>query len=124
MIPTLSLAPAQLQEVNGTDYTKISVHLDAQILSANKVRRKVNGWLSMEVGDRLLAGEPELIIGEPLYWRIPLHWTSPTKGLLKDRVTDVLINAISGEIIDPLNKITEIQRNVKRAARTLRTAVA
>jgi hypothetical protein len=124
MLTTLSLASTQLHEVNGTDYAKISVHLDVQVFSASRVRRKVNGWLVMDVGDRMLAGDPELIIGEPLYWRVPLHWTSPTKGVLEARVADILVDAITGEIVDPLNKILEIQHNVKRAARTLRTAVA
>jgi hypothetical protein len=121
MLSTLGLAPVQLQEVNGTDYTKLSVHIDAQIFSALRVRRKVNGWLAMEVGGRRLAGEPELIIGEPLYWRVPLDWTSPTQGLLEARIAEVLVDATTGEILDPLNKMMEIQRNVKRAARAVRT---
>jgi len=124
MINTLSLAPAQLHELKGTDYANLSVHLDAQIVSATRIRRKVNGWLAMDVGDRMLAGEPELIINERLYWRVPLHWTSPTKGIVEARVAEIFVDAVTCEIIEPLNKIVEIKQNVKRAARTLRTAVA
>ena len=124
MINTLNLDPAHMQEVQGTDYARLSVHLDAQIFSATRVRRKVNGWLAMEVGDRMLAGYPELIINERLCWRVPLHWTSPTKGIVDARVAEIFVDAVTCEIIEPLNKIVEIKQNVKRAARTLRTAVA
>lgn len=124
MSNTLSLAPVQLQNVNGTDYAKVSIHIDVQILSAERVRRKVNGWLAMDVGDRMIAGEPELFIGEQLYWRVPLQWTSPTRGVLEAHIAEVLVDATTGELVDPLNKIVEIQKNVKRAARTLPTAVA
>lgn len=124
MLNTLSLAPAHLQTIHGTDFAKVSIHIDAQIISAARARRKVNGWLAMDVGDRMLAGEPELIIGEPLYWRVPLHWTSPSQGILAAQIAVVMVEATTGDIIDPLNKIREIAENVKRAARPLRTAVA
>ncbi len=124
MINTLKVAPAQVQEINGSEYANLSIHIDAQIFSALRVRRKVNGWLAMDVGDRMLAGEPELIIGEPLYWCVPLDWTSPTRGVLETRIAEVLVDATTGEILDPLNKIMEIQGNVNHAARAVRTTVA
>ena len=91
-------------------------------MSATRARRKANGWLAMEAGDRLLAGEQELVIGEQLRWRVPVHWTSPTKGILEERVHDLMMDAITGEVADPQSQIQKIQRRVQDAARSLRRA--
>lgn len=103
------IASSQLQEVNGTDFAKLSVHLDTQVFSAARIRRKVNGWLALEVGDRMLAGEPELVIDERLCWRVPLQWTSPTVGVLESRIAEVFVDATTSEIIDAQIKMMEIE---------------
>lgn len=104
-----------------TDYADIVLHVNARILSATRVRRKANGWLAMEAGDRLLAGEPELVIDEQLRWRVPVHWTSPTKGILAEHICELLIDAVTGEVPNQQSQIQEIQRRVDDAARSLRS---
>jgi hypothetical protein len=108
-------------ELPETDYADIVLHVNARILSAARVRRKANGWLAMEAGDRLLAGEPELVIDEQLRWRVPIHWTSPTRGILAEHVYDLMIDAVTGEVPNQQLQIQEIQRRVDDAARSLRS---
>jgi hypothetical protein len=103
-----------------SDYADIVLHVTARILSAVRARRKANGWLALEAGDRLLAGIPELVIDEQLRWRVPVHWTSPTKGVLAERIYDLMMDAVTGEVPDPQAQIDEIQRRVADAARSLR----
>jgi hypothetical protein len=74
------LSPGATGNLPETDYADIVLHVRARILSAVRARRKANGWLAMEGGDRLLAGDPELVIDEHLRWRVPVHWTSPKKA--------------------------------------------
>lgn len=103
-----------------TDYADIVLHVNVRIMSATRARRKANGRLAMEAGDRLLAGEPELIIGEQLRWRVPVHWTSPTKGVLVERVYDLMVDAVTGDVPGEQAQIQAIQRRVEDAARSLR----
>jgi hypothetical protein len=118
----LVLSPFTGSSLPETDYADIVLHVNARVMSATRARRKANGWLAMEAGDRLLAGEQELVIGEQLRWRVPVHWTSPTKGILEERVHDLMMDAITGEVADPQSRIQKIQRRVQDAARSLRRA--
>lgn len=104
-----------------TDYADIVLHVNARIVSAARARRKANGWLAMEAGDRLVAGEPELMIDDQLRWRVPVHWTSPTKGLLTERVCDLLLDAATGEVSDPQGQLHTILKRVEDAARSIRS---
>ena len=97
----------------------ISIHVNAVIVSATSVRRSVNGWLLWEVGERLSAGSPELVVGSELLWRIPVRWTSPAKGILAERVCEIYANASDASLINPDAKKQEIHEQVERYARTL-----
>jgi hypothetical protein len=106
-----------------SDYADIVLHVTARILSAVRARRKANGWLAMEAGDRLLAGIPELVIDEQLRWRILVHWTSPTKGVLAERVYDLVMDAVTGEVPDQQAQLDEIRRRVADAASGLSSVI-
>jgi hypothetical protein len=114
----LVLSPSAGGSLPDTDYADIVLHVNARIISAARARRKANGWLAMEAGDRLLAGEPELIIDEQLRWRVPVHWTSPTKGVLAERVHDLMMDAVTGDILGEQAQIKIIQKRVEDAARS------
>ena len=97
----------------------VSIHVSAIVVSAAHVRRSVNGWLLWEVGERLSSGPPELVLGSILRWRIPVRWTSPTQGVLAERVCDVYVDATDGSMIDAEAKKQEIHQQVERYARAL-----
>lgn len=94
------------------DHADVIVHLHARVIAPNRARRAANGWLTLEVGDRMLAGEPELLVGETLIWRVPVRWTSPTRGVLAQNVGQVMIDAVSGEILSTTENIEEMQQRV------------
>src|SRR3954447_22081888 len=100
LMTVMVLLPGATGNLPETDYADIVLHVSARILSAVRARRRANGWLAMEAGDRLLAGDPELVIDEHLRWRVPVHWTSPTKGILVERVYDLVLDAATGEVLD------------------------
>jgi hypothetical protein len=99
------------------DYAEIVLHVNARVISATRVRRKVNGWLALEVGDRVLAGEPELVIDSQLVWRVPVHWTSSTQGILVRHIAAVLVDAVTGEILNQSMQSETILKRVEDAAR-------
>lgn len=113
------LSSAATGNLPESDYADIVLHVSARILSAVRARRKANGWLAMEAGDRLIAGVPELVIDEQLQWRVSVHWTSPTRGVLTERVYDLMMDAVTGEVPDQQAQLEEIQRRVADAARSL-----
>ncbi|MCB0022926.1 MAG: hypothetical protein M9936_32410 [Caldilinea sp.] len=120
---TVLLASAQRSPTEGDDaFTDVIVHINARVVSAARVRRKVNGWLTMEAGDRLLAGEPELMLGERLIWRVPIRWTSPTQGVLARMELAILVDAASGDFAPGSPTSQEIEDHVATLARSLRSA--
>jgi hypothetical protein len=116
---TVAILSSAASSLPDTDYADIVLHVHARIISSARARRKANGWLAMEAGDRLLAGEPELVIDEQLRWRVPVHWTSPTKGVLAERVCDLLLDAVTGNVLDSQSQLQMILRRVEDAARSL-----
>ena len=106
----------------GERFTDVIVHVNARVLSPAQARRKVNGWLALEVGDRLLAGEPELMLAEQLVWRVPVQWTSPTLGMLAHTNILILIDATTGDLLPDSPTPQEIEDHVATLAHTLRSA--
>ena len=102
------------------DHTEVIVHVHARIVASVRARRKVNGWLCLEVGDRMLAGEPELIVGDQLIWRVPVQWTSPTQGVLAQSVGHIMVDAVPGEITSGSPTAQEIQQRVAALAHSIR----
>jgi hypothetical protein len=96
------------------EHAEVIVHIHARVIASVRVRRKVNGWLCLEVGDRMLAGEPELMVGDQLIWRVPVHWTSPTTGVLAQSVGHVMVDAMTGELLVDLSTAQEMQQRVMK----------
>jgi hypothetical protein len=51
---------------------KIEVSADVNI-SAFTAKQKANHFLVMRVGDQFCAGQPELVVGPTLCWRVPVQ---------------------------------------------------
>ena len=66
-------------------------------ISAFVARQQANSFLIVEAGDQLWAGQPELIVGPTLCWRLPVHYTPSRRGFL-GIVGHLLVNAGTGEI--------------------------
>ncbi len=58
----------------------VSVHIQAEVLSAEAARRRANVWLLENVGNLLRAESPELVLDEQLIWRVDIVLTSPAQG--------------------------------------------
>jgi len=66
-------------------------------VSAAVAQQKANRFLAMNAGNMLAAGEPELVVGETLRWRVPVLFGTPAKGTL-GRVGELYIDADTGQI--------------------------
>jgi len=75
---------------------KIEVSTDVNI-STFTARQKANRFLIMRAGDQLCAGQPELVVGPALCWRVPVQYAPSRKGSL-GIVGHLLIDAETGEV--------------------------
>jgi hypothetical protein len=66
-------------------------------ISAQVARQKANRWLIMNLGDQLWAGEPELLIGSRLVWRLPVHLSLSSAGYL-GQIGELCVDAQTGDI--------------------------
>ncbi len=76
----------------------MSVQISADFnVSAQVARQKANRWLIMNLGDQLWAGEPELIVGSRLSWRLPVYLSLSRGGFL-GQVGELRVDAQTGDI--------------------------
>ena len=59
---------------------QISVHVHTDVVAPEIARRRANVWLLEHVGNLLRAEAPELILEDPLIWRMDVILTHPDVG--------------------------------------------
>jgi len=82
-------------------------------MDAKTARRKVTSWAVSEVSNMLVAGEPQLLIGNVPVWRVPVMLCSTYKGVLGE-VASIDVNALTGELLIG-NSLPEIILNNAKA---------
>lgn len=90
----------------------INIHIQADVIAAETIRRRANVWLLENIGNLLRAETPELILGAPLIWRLMIVLTSPTQGML-GWLGYLEVEATTGEILT--NKDHLLQEVLPRA---------
>lgn len=75
---------------------QVAVSADFNV-SAEVARQRANRFLIMNLGDQLYAGTPELVIGEQLSWRVPVHLALSRGGYL-GKIGDLRIDAQTGDL--------------------------
>jgi hypothetical protein len=94
-------------QTDKADRLQISIHIQAEVLSAEAARREANYWLLENVGNLLRAENPELVLGDRLVWRIDIALTSPSRGWV-GVVGRLEIDASSGEILANQSLVEEL----------------
>ena len=90
----------QANGANNAQHVNIVVHVTAQVLAPDVVRRKASGWLIDYVGNLLHAEQPQLLLGERLAWQFQVALTSPRRGTV-GYIGLLHMDAITGEVIAP-----------------------
>jgi len=93
---TITLKGPGIEE---TEHLDIQISVDATVnITSKAARRLVTGWLVSEVGNMLLAGVPQLVIGQHIIWRVPALLTSSLSGVVGE-VGAVDVDAESGTLL-------------------------
>jgi len=93
---TITLTGAGVQDAQRLD---INISVTATVnIDARTARRRATAWLASEVGNMLIGGEPQLVIGKLTVWRVPVVLTSSQQGTIGE-VGIVDVDAESGEAL-------------------------
>jgi hypothetical protein len=84
-------------------------------ITAFVAQQRVNHYLVMYVGNLLLAGEPDLLVGEGgIQWDVPIIYSLPGHGNL-GTVGHILVDAQNGDLkLDASTSVEEIDAHVTR----------
>lgn len=82
----------------GSAQVDIQLRVSAQVnITPFVARQKINVLMLDQVGNLLHGGEPELLIAEKLYWRVPVLLSTPRRGLV-GQVGLIQVDAQTGEV--------------------------
>jgi len=90
-----------LSNLRVPDKSAISVRIEVSSevnISAFAARQLANQYLLHRIGDQVGALEPELVVGERLFWRLPVQYAPSLLGPL-GIVGHLLVDAQSGEVV-------------------------
>ncbi|MCA9968759.1 MAG: hypothetical protein KC425_01015 [Anaerolineales bacterium] len=92
---TITLRGSGIQDLSKVN---IQVSIEATVdVDAAAARRLVTAWLVSEVGNMLIGGSPQLVIGTETVWRVPVLLTSSEVGPIS-QVGEVDVHAVHGTI--------------------------
>lgn len=72
-------------------------------------------WNALIISYLLRAGEPNLVLGQRLYWRVPIELALPDRGVVGVAGT-LDIDVETGQILATPEAIAEITRHAERLA--------
>ncbi len=83
--------------------------------SAVAARRKVGRYVAEEIGYLLRSGEPKLVVGERVAWRVPVMLALPTVGEIGEAGA-IDVDVETGKLNLSPDLITSITQNGERLA--------
>ena len=98
----------------GAAQVDIRLHVSAQVnITPFVARQKVSLLMLDRVGNLLHGGEPELLVSERLYWRVPVLLSIPSRGLV-GQVSAVSVDAQTGEVLADDTLLKDIAEHARR----------
>lgn len=108
---------AAIQSLPQTGKLEVEIRVSADVnISAYAARQKANGFLLSHVGYMLHAGEPELVIGPRIVWRVPVILSQRSRGDV-GQVGALDVDVETGQVIIRPSQIEEMQTRADEIAR-------
>ena len=68
----------QIESLPKTGHIRVDVSVSADMnYSTHAARRKANRFLAEEVNMFMYGGEPQLLVSDRMYWRVPILYALP-----------------------------------------------
>lgn len=95
----------------------VNVEISADILiTADDARRKVNRFVTHEIGDLLHAEHPSLVWNtRGAFWRVPVALSAPSKGRI-GQPGSIDVDVTTGQLATAENIIAQIEAEAERLA--------
>ena len=94
----------------------IDVHLSATVnVTAFSAQQKVTGFVADEISTNMHGGEPRLVVGERLCWRVPVILSMPPVGD-RGEVGTIDVDIETGQLMTTRILIEEIERRAEYLA--------
>ena len=96
----------------------LNLQLNRQIaikVSAEEARRKVNNYVHLEISTQMHAETPLLVVGDTVWWRVPVHLTFPSFGDV-GQVGFMYVDPVTSDIDNSPATIAEITHNAENLA--------
>ncbi len=94
----------------------VDIHLSATInVTAFSARQKVTGFLADEISTHMHGGEPVLIMGERIFWRVPIILSLPPVGD-RGEVGAIDVDVETGQLLISHELIQEIENRAEYLA--------
>jgi predicted DNA-binding antitoxin AbrB/MazE fold protein len=103
-----------LERLDLEEHQTVSLHiLPPRVrIPAVVARRKVNVFVGNEISYLMGGRDPELVVGDPIVWRVPVVLTFPSHGAV-GTVGVIEVNAETGELFVSPALIEEITHNAQ-----------
>jgi hypothetical protein len=100
----------------------IRIHVSAEMqITAAVARRRVSRLVISEIGNLLHGGEPALVVGERMVWRVPVVLAYPDRGPVGQAGT-LDVDVETGEILVTPHQVEEIRQYAHFLAQRTLTA--
>ena len=87
---------------------EVNINLSADVhVTAMIARRRVSRLVINEIGNLLYGGEPSLVVGERICWRVPVLLAYPDTGPV-GQVGALDVDVETGEVLVTPERLTEI----------------
>ena len=98
----------ELQSLPQTGRLEIDIKVSSDInVSAYAARQKVDNFVLNEISYMMHAGEPNLVVADSLYWRVPVILSTVSRGDIGE-VGTINVNAQTGQLVTAPQLIAEV----------------
>jgi hypothetical protein len=96
-------------ETIGRGAIDLHINVTGQVnITADEARRKVSGYVLSYISERMHGGEPSLVVGECLTWRVPVILSWPPHGD-RGQAGEIDVDVETGQLLITDSIIDEIQ---------------
>jgi len=108
-----------LEAIPQTGHLEVDIKVSANVnVSAFSARQKVNSFVLSEISYLIHAGQPTLVVGERIFWRVPVILSLASRGDVGE-VGHFDVDIETGQIQTSPQLIAEIEDHAETiAART------
>ena len=109
---------ATLEQIPRTGKVELTIQVSATInYSAEAARRLAGRFVANEIGYLPRCKDPQLVVAERLYWRVPITLAFPTTGPV-GTVGTIDVDVETGQLSITPEQIAEITRHAESLAAT------